>query len=272
MYSKTINIELEKKDDIVSWENLTDAHVGHVDFDRDLFIKRVNAILDEPLRFTSFGGDQWDMILPKGDPRYETESVAINTMTEQIDDFDNLIQDLLIEQVRFKKSYGCEKIWGLLWGNHEWNSRIIDEKFMKSYCRKRNMTFLGARCMLRVNIKHNGKTLMKKDILYAHGAGGSKSTLKPLNDMAVNVEADIFMMGHLHQQAGYKQLTQYYNTQKQSWDTKRILKVNGGCFTETLTLGKDSWLEHKKNEIVASEPGTVTISFDAYKGKISFHM
>ena len=126
--------------------------------------------------------------------------------------------------------------------------------------------------MVRVNIKHNNKILMKKDMLYAHGAGGSKSTLKPLNDMAVNVQADIFMMGHLHQQAGYKQLVQYYNEKKQRWDTKRILKINGGCFTDTLTLGKDSWLEHKKNELVASEPGTVTVSFDAYNDKISFHM
>ena len=272
MYSKTITIELEKKDDIVNWENLTDAHVGHSDFNEDLFVKRLKAILEDPLRFTSFGGDQLDLILPKGDPRYEPESVAINTLTEQQDKFDELCSELFEEQLKFKKIYGCEKVWGMLWGNHEWNSRIIDENYMKSYCRKKSISFLGARCMIRVNIKHNGKTLMKKDILYAHGAGGSKSTLKPLNDMAVNVQADIFMMGHLHQQAGYKQLTQYYNESKQRWDTKRILKVNGGCFTDTLTLGKDSWLEHKKNELVASEPGTVTVSFDAYKGKISFHM
>lgn len=272
MYSKTITIELEKPDDLVNWENLTDMHVGHQDFDERLAIKRITEIFQDPMRFTSFGGDQWDMILPKGDPRYEVESVRINTMAEQIDKFDTLIRPLLLEQERFKKEYGVDKIWGMLWGNHEWNSRIIDEKFMKSYCRKRGLSFLGARCMIRVNIKHNGKTLMKKDILYAHGAGGSKSTLKPLNDMAVNVNADIFMMGHLHQQAGYKQLVQFYNESKQRWDVKRILKINGGSFTRTLTLGKDSWLEHKKNEIVASEPGTVTVTFDAYNDKISFHM
>ena len=274
MYSKTITINLEKKDDHVHWENLTDIHIGHEDFREDLFKKRLNAIVEEPMRFTSFGGDQLDGILPKGDPRFNPESVdsKLLTMSNQQDKFDDLCEPLFNEHEMFLDRYGIPKIWYMQWGNHEWNSRIIDESYMRSYCRKKRISFLGAKAMIRLNIKHDGKTLMKKDLYVAHGAGSAKSTLKALNDMSVNVNADVFMMGHLHKQTGEKQLVQYHNEKTGKWDKKRILKINGGCFTESLTLGKDSWLEHVKNEIVLAEPGTVTVTFDAYKDKIGFHM
>ena len=37
MFSKKINIELEKKDDIFHLEPLGDIHVGHAGFNEDLY-------------------------------------------------------------------------------------------------------------------------------------------------------------------------------------------------------------------------------------------
>jgi len=273
MYTrKPVIIELDKKDDIVSWENLTDAHVGHADFREDVFNAALERIVNDPLRYTSFGGDQWDLILPKGDPRYNDESVKMRTFTKQIDHFNDLCEELFDEHRRFLDEYDTEKIWYLQWGNHEWNSRIIDEDYMRSYCRARKIKFLGARAMFRVDIRYKGKSMMKKDLFVTHGAGSSANAVKALDDLAVNVNADVFSMGHLHKACGDRQLVQYYNEKKDTWDKKRVLKVNGGCFTDSLPLGKDSWLEHTKNKLVLSEAGTVTVSFDAYKDKIRFHM
>ena len=58
MYSKNIIIELDKIDTIVNWENLSDIHIGNANFQEDLFTRRLNDIIDDPYRFTSFGGDR----------------------------------------------------------------------------------------------------------------------------------------------------------------------------------------------------------------------
>ena len=44
MFSKKINIELEKKDDIFHLEPLGDIHVGHAGFNEDLYKSRIKAI------------------------------------------------------------------------------------------------------------------------------------------------------------------------------------------------------------------------------------
>jgi len=49
----------------VHWENLSDIHIGNTNFYEELFERRVKDILDDPYRFTSFGGDQLDLIFAK---------------------------------------------------------------------------------------------------------------------------------------------------------------------------------------------------------------
>ena len=88
MYSKNIIIELDKIDTIVNWENLSDIHIGNANFQEDLFLRRLNDIMDDPYRFTSFGGDQLDLILP-GDPRFKDEAVSARTLAQQQEVFDN---------------------------------------------------------------------------------------------------------------------------------------------------------------------------------------
>ena len=44
MFSKKINIELDKKDDIIHLEPISDIHIGHVGFDEDLYKKRIKHI------------------------------------------------------------------------------------------------------------------------------------------------------------------------------------------------------------------------------------
>ena len=83
MFSKEIIIELDKIDTIVNWEVISDFHMGNANWQEDLATRRLNAILDDPYRFTSFGGDQLDLILPK-DPRFKDESVRLATKAEQM--------------------------------------------------------------------------------------------------------------------------------------------------------------------------------------------
>ena len=269
MYSRQVTIELDKIDTIVHWENLSDIHIGNGNFQEKLFTKRINDILDNPYRFTSFGGDNWDLILP-GDPRFKDSSVKQRTLADQQDEFEYRCGELFKEHWRFLDKSKMEKIWYLQWGNHEYKSKIITEPDMKRYCRKERLTFLGSKAFIRLNIKYKNKSKMKKTLFVNHGAGGG-GTLKALENLTVNTEADIYQMGHLHDPMGIKRDTYYYNDKIKRWDTKEQILVNSGCFTTALTDNTDQWMEQKGNKLMTSKPGTWTVSFDSYNGKVSQH-
>lgn len=269
MYSKLITVELDKIDTLVHWENLSDIHIGNDNFVDDLFTKRVKAICDDPYRFTSFGGDMWDLILP-GDPRYKDSSVRQRTLAEQQDEFENRIEDLLYEHNRYKKHSLLEKIWYMQWGNHEYKSRVLTEPDMKRYCRKEGYTFLGSKAFVRLNITYKGKSKMKKTLFVNHGAGGG-GTLKALENLTVNTEADVYQMGHLHDPMGVKRDTYFFDDKKKKWSTKEQILVNTGCFTTALKDNQDQWMEQKGNKMMTSKPGTWTVSFDAYNQKVVQH-
>jgi len=163
-----------------------------------------------------------------------------------------------------------EKIWYCQWGNHEYKSRVVTEGDMKRYCKMRNMTFLGSKGFVRLDIRFKDKSLMKKTLFVNHGAGGG-GTLRALENLTVNCEADIYQMGHLHDPMGIKRDTFFYNDKKNSWDSKEQILVNSGCFTSAVRNNVDQWFEQKGNKLQTSKPGTWTVSFDAYNNKVSQH-
>ena len=269
MYSKRVIIELDKKDRIVHWENLSDIHIGNENFQDELFQRRLHDILDDPYRFTSFGGDNWDLILP-GDPRFKDESVRSRTLAEQQNEFEDRCAELLDTHDYYLKKSNLEKIWYIQWGNHEYKSRVVTEGDMKRYAKYNNLTFLGSKAFIRLDIRYKNKTLMRKTLFVNHGAGGGK-TLNALEALTINNEADVYQMGHLHDPMGIKRDCYYYNDRKCKWDTKEQILVNSGCFTTAVTDNVDQWYEQKGNKMLTSKPGTWTISFDAYNSKVSQH-
>ena len=121
MFSKEIIIELDKIDTIVNHEWITDFHMGNANWQEKLTIRRRDAIIDEPYRFMSFGGDQIDLILA-GDPRFRDSSVRIKTRGKQMEAFDEFWNEMYLEQARYIDKFDMEKIWYEQWGNHEYNS------------------------------------------------------------------------------------------------------------------------------------------------------
>ena len=88
MDSNFINIELEKIDDTIDLEVFSDEHFGDPKRDIDLCNKRLKAVLDDPLRYTAFGGDQWNNIMP-WDKRYTLESSdPVPSLTKEIQEWE----------------------------------------------------------------------------------------------------------------------------------------------------------------------------------------
>jgi len=270
MYSKEVIIELDKKDTVVHWENLSDIHIGNANFVEDLFTRRVKAILDDPYRFTSFGGDNWDLIVP-GDPRFKDKSVRLRTLAEQQEEFEERCVELFDEHEYYLKHYGMEKIWYAQYGNHEWNSKgLVTEESCKKYFKNLNITFLGAKAFIGLDIRYKNKTLMKKTLFVNHGAGGGDA-YKALQNLMFLTEADVYQMGHLHDPQGHKMDVYYWDDKKKKWASKEIVLVNSGCFTTALRDGVSQWMEEKGNKLKTSKPGTWTVSFDAYNNKVTQH-
>ena len=268
MFSKSVIIELDKIDTIVHWENISDFHAGNANWSESTAVNCLNRIMDDPYRFTSFGGDQLDLILP-GDPRFKSESVRLDTKASQMNFFDGFFKELFEEHARYKQDFGMDKIWYEQWGNHEYKSRVMEEGDMKRWCKEHGTTFLGSKGFIGLDIRFKDKSLMKKTLFVNHGFGGGNAK-KALENLTVNVEADIYQMGHLHQPMGFETQTLFMNPKTNHWDTKDQILVNSGCFTNFIRDDIDQWSD-QRNTLKTSIPGTWTVSFNAYEGKINQH-
>lgn len=268
MFSKSVVIELDKIDRIVDWEVVSDFHMGNENFQERMAKRCRNRLLDHEYRFTSYGGDQLDLILP-GDPRFKHESVRLDTKAEQMDEFDEFWEELFEEQHRYKTKFGMDKIWYEQWGNHEYKSKVMEEGEMKRWCKQHGTTFLGSKGFIGLDIRFKNKSLMKKTLFVNHGFGGG-NPVKALENLTVNVEADVYQMGHLHQPMGLESETLFWNEKNLKWDTKEQILVNSGCFTTGIRNGVDQWFD-QRNKLKTSKPGTWTVSFDAYNGRMNQH-
>jgi len=218
----------------------------------------------------SFGGDQLGLILPD-DKRFKDESVSIRTKQGQKDAFDEFwgeVFDIQYEYLSGKRKN--EKIWYEQWGNHEYMRNIMTELEFNVWCATQHgTTFLGSKGFIRLDIIHKGKSLMKKTLFVNHGFG-SGDAKKALENLTVNIEADVYQMGHLHQPMALKSDILFFNDITKSWDSKDQILVNSGCFTTGIADGRDEWFG-QRNKLKTSKPGTVTISFNAYQGKMNVH-
>ena len=68
-----------------------------------------------------------------------------------------------------------------------------------------------------------------------------------------------------------EQIVYDYSFEKQEYVEKEIVLGNTGTFSNSIIRGRDSWFEHR-NKGVHSKPGTITVSFDAYGGKLGCHL
>jgi hypothetical protein len=268
MFSTLVQIELPKKDDVIDLELFSDMHVGHVGFNEELFLHRMDAVLSNPLRFTAFMGDQGDFISAK-DKRWDKEAVAIEGIDAQRAYWQKLIQPLADEHKFCLANGYAPKVWWLHAGNHEY--KVTDQDYIKNqFCLPNEFTYLGSRGMIGVEVSYQGEVLRRWKILSIHGGGGGSNPLTALDQMKANHYADIFLMGHLHDKVIQPQAAIDFSFDVGKWIKRDIIVANTGTFLDTFTDGIDGYMD-RKNKVRRAKLGTITISFDAYKGKLHAH-
>lgn len=271
MDSNFINVELEHIDDKIHLEVFSDEHYGDPKRDKELCQRREKAVLDDPNRFTAFGGDQFNNIM-SWDKRYTLESSdPLPSLTREVNEWTEHHSELFELNKQLINNNKAPKIWYGLAGNHEYMDKHIDHYWMNDLFSKQNIKYLGSKGWVGLQVSFKGEPLRRWKLFVAHGFGSSSALEKPLEDMKVNNYADVFLMGHLHRKFITQQIVYDFSFKEQKFIEKEIVLGNTGTFANSILEGHDSWFEHR-NKGVHSRPGTITVSFDAYNGKLSCHL
>lgn len=266
MFSKKVIINLEKKDDIIHLEPISDIHIGHVGFDEDFYKKRINAICRDKNRYTFFGGDQLDAITPL-DKRANPDMVTEHDIDNQRQKWQDLSQKLL----DIHKEQKNEKVWAFFHGNHEYNIKGITRPYLENtMCNPNKLTFMGNRGVIGLEVRYNKKILAQWSILFVHGSGGGKPE-RMMEQMKHNNYHDVFLCGHLHQKRYQSEIAYDFDWNEGKVWERDIYLGNTGTFCKTLIDDTDGYMD-RKNEIIGSRLGTLTLSFNAEKGIIHGHV
>ena len=269
MDSNYIEIELNTIDDHIHLEVISDEHFGDPKQDLNLLIKRQTAILDDPNRYTAFGGDMVNNIMPK-DKRWSLESSKYNSLTLEKHEWEETHEDLFKENLRLIKSGKAPKIWYGLDGNHEINDVNIDHHWMIDLFEPHGIKYIGSSGFIGVQFTFKGTTIRRYKIAVAHGFGGGASPAQALDNFMQNKVADVFLMGHFHHKSTDEQLVFDFSWKEKQYIERKVLLGNTGNFTNSVIRGRTSWLE-RRNKFKPSPPGTITISFKPYEKDFSWH-
>jgi len=271
MDSNFINIELENKDDIIHLEVFSDEHYGDPKRDIGLCERREKAVLDDPNRYTAFGGDQFNNIM-NWDKRYTIdEGLPMPSLTTEREMWEEHHAELFDEHKGRLKHGGNPKIWYGLAGNHEYMDKNIDHAWMNNLFTPKEIKYLGSKGWVGLQVSYKGEPLRRWKMFVAHGFGGGATLERPLQDMKMNNYADVFLMGHLHRKFITQEIVYDYSFAEKDFVERETVLGNTGTFCNSILKGRDSWWEHR-NKSVQSRPGTITVSFDAYNGKLSCHL
>jgi len=273
MFSKLITINLKKIDDIIHLEPLGDLHVGHIGFNEYAYQTRINAIMNDDYRITMFMGDMIDAITYL-DKRFQGESVAIPSLDNQRKKWQKLNQKLFDLHCMLLGSKNAllskvGKVIGGMAGNHEY--KTTDQSYIiNQFFEPNSIDYLGSRCAIGLDVRYKGNTLKRWKILAAHGAGGGTNPLTALDQLAKNHWFDVYLMGHLHNKVLKSETVGEFKFAEGRFVLRDIILANTGTFCDTYTEGIDGYMD-RKNKVTPAKIGTVTISFDAYHGKIHGH-
>lgn len=284
-------IELEKKDDIHNLRPLGDIHIGSIGFDVEKFESELDFIVKTENYWTVCMGDAIDNIQAYAqgmvDKRWNPTHVSRKHLTteEQVIMFTNYWQKV------------AHKSFGIFSGNHEWKT-ITQQRFTRDFCNPVEMRmvpddaaqrlepvlydgkprvmytndYLGRMAYINVGFDYKGKRIRNYLILGLHGgysgmqAGGGVNRMKMI---AGDFDCDVVLMGHSHD-TWVRSITRMgYDLKHNDIVNRKVIMANTGTFLKSYLKNADNYEEINPRE--AKRVGTITITFDPYKGKLFGH-
>ena len=232
----------------------SDLHEGSREFDRKLFLKYRDFILAEPNRFCFLNGDLVDnaIKISKSDIYLATRQPR-----EQVLEIIQLLSPLAEEK----------RIWGSITGNHcDRTAREVGISISELIADKLGIPFFGPEVVFKVRFGKNRHWRNAYYTIYAtHGSGGGRmkgGKANNLDRLKNIVVADIYCMGHTHDQMVLTGAIHEPDKNKDQINEREIYFVNSGSFMQK----GDGYAATKNYEPQAR--GCPAIILDGYDRKI----
>jgi predicted phosphodiesterase len=177
-----------------------DIHAGSIHTAEAKIKNEIESIRGERNSYIVGIGDLVDCII-KDDPRFDMSGLAPWVLKDNIIDSQ---REWIVELFKPVK----DKIITLLSGNHEENIHLrYQNDIMHNICNDLGVPWGGYSCFIDLLLKPKGGTQSYRYTIHAfHGAGAAVTEgarLMRLKRLIDSVEADIYLMGHLHSMSSY---------------------------------------------------------------------
>ncbi len=172
-----------------------DIHLGSIHCDEDGIEKEIETISRDKNAYIIGMGDYADSIL-KNDPRFDIEGLPGWLKKGNIMESERERVVKLFKPVK-------NKILTLLTGNHEEEIHIrFQDDITRNICKDLSVPYGGYSCFVVLKFERAGSNETHRVVIHAwHGAGSSQTEgarLMRLVRLVNDIQADIYLMGHLH--------------------------------------------------------------------------
>jgi UDP-2,3-diacylglucosamine pyrophosphatase LpxH len=217
----------------------------------------VEEVKDDPKSIWIGLGDLADCISPY-DPRFDAQEVSPTKRDIFFQKLGRSIVKDLVELFRPIK----DKCIGLLRGNHESKYECkTDQAIMSDVCENLDIRYLDYCAAFDLVFKTRSKSEVFK-VWAHHGAGGATTTGGKINKlkkaMTEVFDADIYLMGHMHEQVDLS-LVQLYQDDKGIVRQRKKQGVVTGSYLATYSDGSSSYGEQKLYSPVSMGSVAITI-------------
>ena len=262
METKIYTINLKNATDTIYLEPLGCIHIGNVNFNKEKFEARIEAIKKDPNRYWIGMGDYGDSITVSNtttDKRFSWRTIDRKVLTpdEQFDYVEDSFKPI------------TSKCLGLLEGNHDW--KLIDKTthgYVQKMAKNLDVSWLKLASFITLRFVHKGDLLHRVLLFAAHGqykGGQTGGNLSFLENLPSRFDADIYLTGHTHN--AFTAETQILSVDEHGHlvHQPRIF-ASTGSFLEGYVQGNMSYVEYGLKR--ATKTGTITIAFQPSEKKM----
>lgn len=179
-----------------------DPHLGAAESAEKQLEKKVEECANRGRLGIAVGGGDWMDSITSKDKRWSNNGLA--DWVEKTNIVDS--QRRRAKEV-FKPLKEEGQILGIGTGNHEEEiHRRHDDDVIRNLCRDFDVPYLGYQCFIELKFQRAGKTTHSLLIHSWHGSGAAQSEgarLMRLMRLVNDIQADIYLMGHLHAMLSY---------------------------------------------------------------------
>jgi len=201
---------------------LGDIHEGSEDWPKKKFVEHLKWGIDKGATFLGMG-DPFDFT---SDSQRAIMAPLRESTKKQLDDFVRERVEKFAELIAF-----TEGRWiGMLEGNHSWqfqNGRTTDQLL----CERLGCEFFGTSAFIRVAFGVQYHPEADCTIFVHHGIGGGRTVgghLNRLEDLLKWIEADIYLMGHVHSKVNDPIDRQYIGPDGTHYHRTKLMARTGG--------------------------------------------